>query len=213
MEEAESMYLAGADGRLSLVRKKWGLWEAIEPFMRFPSLGHMFSAASEYIFGHFQHAGKTMGLAAFGDAAAFPDPFIEHQGDDLVIDTTWLTMLPPRSSLPAHLDPVCRDLAAKVHERERRLEISFRTWPTVTSLHADTEVRRGMAAQTRHCCASRTGHRIELSSFDYGLLRLVDAERTIADIAAAAGADAAEATAAIDSLRQRGVLSLAAPRP
>lgn len=502
MEESESMYLAGADGRLNLVRKKWGLSEAIEPFTRFASLGHMFSAASEYIFGHFQHAGKTMGLAAFGDAAAFPDPFIDYQGDDLVIDTTWVTRLPPRSSRPAHLDPVCRDLAAKVqseleraivhlctvlhratgatelalsggvglnsvangmivertpfdrlfvtpaagdsgvaigaalyghhqltgslpgwktphnyhgqpypdaavvdaiaensaflrtervadvakaaaadlaagrivgwfeggsefgpralghrsiicdprpagmrdllnervkfrepfrpyaasvlaeHTRDyfgaqaddpfmmtvvpvrpdkaslisnvvhadgtcriqtvdygykgayRRLIENFyeltglplilntsfniRGEPIVetpqdaircflgcnldalyaggvritriddgtgtpsgdlvphladgTSLHADTEVRRGMAAQTRYCCASRTGHRIELSPFDYGLLRLVDAERTIADIAVAAGADAAEAIAAIDSLRKRGVLSLATPR-
>lgn len=120
MEESESMYVVGSDGQLQLVRKKWGLWEAIEPFTRFPSLGHMFSAASEYIFGHFQHAGKTMGLAAYGDAAAFPEPFIEYQGDDLAIDTTWVTRLPPRSAEPAQLDPVCRNLAAKVQQELER---------------------------------------------------------------------------------------------
>ncbi|MEE1736684.1 carbamoyltransferase C-terminal domain-containing protein [Streptomyces sp. BE147] len=116
MEEAESMYAVGEDGSLELVRKKWGLWDSMKPFMRFPSLGHMFSAASQYIFGHFQHAGKTMGLAPYGDASAFPEPFIEYDGDDLVFDTTWVTKLPPRSDLPAHLDPICRNLAAKVQE-------------------------------------------------------------------------------------------------
>lgn len=114
MEESWSAYSADGDGDVHIVEKQWGLWEAETPYMRFPSLGHMFSAASEYIFGHMQHAGKTMGLAPYGDASRFPDPVIEYGPDGLTIDTEWITRLPERSSLPAHVDPVCRDLAAKV---------------------------------------------------------------------------------------------------
>jgi carbamoyltransferase len=114
MEESESMYSVGDAGELSIIRKTWGLWEAAEPFTRFPSLGHMFSAASEYIFGHMQHAGKTMGLAPYGDASFFPDPIISYTGDGLVIDTEWIRTVPPRSADPAHLDPICRNMAAKV---------------------------------------------------------------------------------------------------
>ncbi len=50
MEEAESLYVARG-GDLSVVVKRWGLWDAGRPFLRFPSLGHMYSMASQYIFG------------------------------------------------------------------------------------------------------------------------------------------------------------------
>jgi carbamoyltransferase len=123
MEEAESMFRVSNDRELDLVYKRWGLWESTYPYMRFPSLGHMFSVASEYIFGHVQHAGKTMGLAPYGDAAAYPDPIIEYTSDGLVIDTEWITRLPPRSAKPAHLDQVCRDVAAKVQEELERAVI------------------------------------------------------------------------------------------
>ncbi len=120
MEESESMYVVDEVGELTLVRKRWGLWASSEPFLRFPSLGHMYSMASEYIFGHMQHAGKTMGLAPYGDASRFPDPFIEYAADRLVIDTDWITKVPPRSSEPAHLDAICRDMAAKVQAELER---------------------------------------------------------------------------------------------
>ncbi|HEX8080493.1 MAG TPA: carbamoyltransferase C-terminal domain-containing protein [Jatrophihabitans sp.] len=120
MEESESMYVVGDDDELRLVRKRWGLWSSSDPFLRFPSLGHMYSVASEYIFGHMMHAGKTMGLAPYGDASRFPDPIIEYTPDGLLIDTDWITKVPPRSSEPAHLDAICRDMAAKVQvELER----------------------------------------------------------------------------------------------
>ena len=120
MEESESMYVVGADNDLMLVRKRWGLWSSSDPFLRFPSLGHMYSVASEYIFGHMMHAGKTMGLAPYGDASRFPDPIIEYTPDGLAIDTEWITKIPPRSSEPAHLDAICRDMAAKVQAELER---------------------------------------------------------------------------------------------
>lgn len=120
MEESESMYLVDDDGDLALVRKRWGLWSSMDPFLRFPSLGHMYSVASEYIFGHMRHAGKTMGLAPYGDASRFPDPIIEYTPDGLLIDTDWITKVPPRSSEPAHLDAICRDMAAKVQAELER---------------------------------------------------------------------------------------------
>jgi carbamoyltransferase len=120
MEESESMYVVDEDDELTLVRKRWGLWASSDPFLRFPSLGHMYSVASEYIFGHMQHAGKTMGLAPYGDASRFPDPFIEYTADGLVIDTEWITKVPSRSSEPAHLDAICRDMAAKVQAELER---------------------------------------------------------------------------------------------
>jgi len=114
MEEAESSYQIGTDGEITLIEKRWGLWEASAPLVRFPSLGHMYSAASQYIFGHIDHSGKTMGLAAYGDVSFFPEPIVHCESEGLTIDTHWSTRLPPRSSLPAHLDPVCRNIAAKV---------------------------------------------------------------------------------------------------
>ena len=113
MEEAQTTYVF-SDGTFSLDTKRWALWEAQEPLFRFASLGHMYSSASIYIFGHMQHAGKTMGLAPFGDASAFPDPIISFDGDEVVIDTTWTARLPPRSATPPQHDQVCTDLAAKV---------------------------------------------------------------------------------------------------
>src|SRR5450755_1000032 len=120
MEESESMYVVDDSGELALVRKRWGLWDSSDPFLRFPSLGHMYSVASEYIFGHMMHAGKTMGLAAYGDASRFPEPLIEYTADGLVIDTEWITKLPPRSAEPAHRDEICRDVAAKVQAELER---------------------------------------------------------------------------------------------
>jgi carbamoyltransferase len=112
MEEAESSYSL-VDGELSLVAKRWARWEAYQPYYRFASLGHMFSMASQYIFGHMHHAGKTMGLAPYGDPGAF-DPFVKIESDGITVDTTWCLDLPTRSDRPAELDRTCRNLAARV---------------------------------------------------------------------------------------------------
>lgn len=115
MEEAESFYIVRG-GTIELVEKRWGLWDASRPYYRFPSLGHLFSMASQYIFGHMNHAGKTMGLAPFGDASSLPDPIVTCTASGIDVRTDWILELPPRSDVPAHLDPVCRDLAAKVQD-------------------------------------------------------------------------------------------------
>ena len=114
MEEAESLFFA-RNGDIELVDKRWGLWEASKPFyFRFPSLGHLYSMASQYIFGHWVHAGKTMGLAPYGDPMAIPGQLIKYTPSGLEVDTEWVTRLPQRSNQPAHLDKLCCDLAAKV---------------------------------------------------------------------------------------------------
>ena len=121
MEEAESLYRIG-DGGIEMLSKRWAFWQAGQPYFRFASLGHMYSMASQYIFGHFTHAGKTMGLAAFGDPDALPDPIVDLSGPEMTLDTLWVTKLPPRSDLPAEQDEVCRNVAAKVQaELERAI--------------------------------------------------------------------------------------------
>jgi carbamoyltransferase len=114
MCEAESLYIVDRN-QIEVVAKTWSLWHSSSPFYKFESLGHMYSMASQYIFGHWRHAGKTMGLAAYGDASRFPNPIIQRRPDgEAAIDTSWIECLPPRSELPAEQDPVCRDIAAKV---------------------------------------------------------------------------------------------------
>jgi carbamoyltransferase len=113
MEETESSF-ALAGGSLELVGRRWGLWDAQRPYFRFPSLGHMYSVASQYIFGHWVHAGKTMGLAPYGDPHALPEPIVSYGEDGIAVDTEWPLRLPPRSDLPAHLDSTCQNVAAKV---------------------------------------------------------------------------------------------------
>lgn len=136
MEEAESQYVV-RDGKMEVVSKRWAAWEASEPYYRFASLGHMFSMASQYIFGHMAHAGKTMGLAPYGDASAFPEPFIDLRDGEMRIDTAWVTRLPPRTAAPAHLDRTCVDLAAKVQEEVERAALHL-----VEQLHDSTGLDR-----------------------------------------------------------------------
>jgi carbamoyltransferase len=113
MEEAESSFKL-LDGEIDLVERRWALWAGAIPSFRFPSLGHMFTAASKYIFGSATAAGKTMGLAPYGDASTFPEPIVSYGADGISVDTEWMLDLPPRSKQPAHLDGICRDVAAKV---------------------------------------------------------------------------------------------------
>ncbi|HRA45037.1 MAG TPA: carbamoyltransferase C-terminal domain-containing protein [Phycicoccus sp.] len=119
MDEAETWFVA-RDGKIELIRKVWGAWKATSPMYRFPSLGHMYSAASQYIFGHFQHAGKTMGLAPFGDASRHPGDFVHLTDDGVLVDTDWMNGLPRRSDKPANLDDDCLNLAAKVQAELER---------------------------------------------------------------------------------------------
>ncbi|WP_442505054.1 carbamoyltransferase family protein [Novipirellula sp. SH528] len=119
MAEAMSTYVAHGQC-IELVEKTWARWGPSDDYLRFPSLGHMYSMASQYIFGHWKYAGKTMGLASYGDPTSFPEPFIEADGSQVIVRTDWPLTLPPRSELPAHRDKTCCDVAAKVQSELER---------------------------------------------------------------------------------------------
>ena len=124
MEEAESMFIVTADNTIEVARRRWGLWDSRYPHMQFPSLGHMFSMAAEYIFGHWQHAGKVMGLAPYGDPNALVGDIVTYDAaGNQVIDTSWVTRLRPRSNLQAIDDEICRNVAAKVQAEVERAVI------------------------------------------------------------------------------------------
>jgi carbamoyltransferase len=135
-EESHSTYTVSGDD-LTVVAKSWGEWEASSPYYRFPSLGHMFSMASQYIFGSMHHAGKTMGLAPFGNAAAIPGPFVTPTPAGVDVRTDWIHDLPPRSDLPPLEDRWCVDLAAKV-----QLELEGAVRHLVAQLHEQTGLTR-----------------------------------------------------------------------
>lgn len=114
MEEAETLYLFRS-GKISVIEKRWGLWHSSEPYYRFPSIGHMFSIASQYIFGKWVHAGKTMGLAPYGDSSAMPFKIITHTDNGLAVDVDWVLNFPkPKYDQPVHEVKLKRDMAAKV---------------------------------------------------------------------------------------------------
>lgn len=132
MDESETWFVARS-GEIELVRKVWGRWEATSPLYRFPSLGHMYSAASQFIFGHFQHAGKTMGLASFGDPSRHAGEFLTLTDEGVVVNTDWMNELPRRSQRPAEVDDACIHLAAKVQSELERAMLHI-----CVKLHAGT---------------------------------------------------------------------------
>ena len=115
MDEAYSLYHF-RDGNIRLLEKQWELWHSSEPYFRFPSLGHMFSLASQYIFNGWVHAGKTMGLAPYGDSSKIPFQIITKT-DKLNIDVDWILKFPkPEYELPVEKVQLKCDIAAKVQE-------------------------------------------------------------------------------------------------
>ncbi|MDQ1353393.1 MAG: carbamoyltransferase [Acidobacteriota bacterium] len=119
VDEADAIFVI-RNGAIELVEKRWGLWQASDPYFRFPSLGHMFSLASQYIFGSLDswvHAGKTMGLAPYGDPDALPFRIVKKIDNQLDIDPNWILKLPKRvEDVPVHEVKIYRDIAAKVQK-------------------------------------------------------------------------------------------------
>jgi carbamoyltransferase len=114
MEEAETIFFV-RKGNITLVDKRWGLWHSSEPYYRFPSLGHMFTIASQYIFDAWIEAGKTMGLAPYGDSNALPFKIIGKTDKGLTVDVDWILKFPnPTHDLPVHQVKLKCDIAAKV---------------------------------------------------------------------------------------------------
>lgn len=114
MEEAETLYKFSYEN-IEVIEKRWGLWHSSEPYYRFPSLGHMFSMASQYIFGDWIHAGKVMGLAPYGDSNELKFEIVKKIEKTLEVDVDWILKLPkPTYDRPVHTEKLKCDLAAKV---------------------------------------------------------------------------------------------------
>jgi carbamoyltransferase len=86
----ETVSIYGYDGTLHTVRKHLGSW--ITPrqtgMPTFGSLGGMFSAVSQQIFGDASEAGKVMGLAPYGVPTIPSSDFVEFDGTQLAFPTT-----------------------------------------------------------------------------------------------------------------------------
>jgi carbamoyltransferase len=123
--EALSAYYFGESEPPSLLMKQWGEWkENSRDRLRFPSLGHMYGAAAQHIFGSWHHAGKVMGLAPYGNPQALKHlKLIELTDDGVLVDAEWMLALPPiqHTNHPEN-DPAARDIAALVQEQ---LEIAM----------------------------------------------------------------------------------------
>lgn len=120
MEEAETAF-AVRDGEIHVLNKRWGAWEALDPYFRFPSLGHLYSTVCQYVFGHrdaWVHAGKIMGLAPYGDASRLSIRMLAIQEDEHKYNLDWIYALPHPSESGKAIEqtPVKCDLAAVVQE-------------------------------------------------------------------------------------------------
>ena len=128
MEEAETIFYV-VDDDIHLLYRRWGLWiEKCRERYRFDSLGHMYSAVSQYIFGHWTHGGKTMGLASYGDPQSVPFDIVSIEDGAIKIDTSWPFKLPNQIIDKSNIEKKyhthqCRNLAAKVqYELEKALQ-------------------------------------------------------------------------------------------
>lgn len=133
-EEAESYYYA-KDGRIEPVLKRFCAWKGkpgMTPFEvksshRFPSLGHMYSLATDYIFGGWTFAGKTMALAAYGKET-FSWPIV-HLGDDgqLDVDVSFIDKFGTPWNLRDGFQE-CADLAYKVQKEYEDALVHQANW-------------------------------------------------------------------------------------
>jgi len=117
--EALSMYTFNAASGIEILVKQWGMWrENSGRRYRFPSLGHMYSLAAQHLFGDWQHAGKVMGLAPYGDSQALDLEIVRLTEEGVEVDPDWiLTLPPPDTDLPPEQDPLARNLAARIQAR------------------------------------------------------------------------------------------------
>lgn len=129
-DEAETIF-AVHDGRIDLVRKRWGVWKASTPYFRFPSLGHAYAVACQHIYGNvggWQHAGKVMGLAPLGEINSDMPPMVTYSPTGFEFDLEWFRRLPVVDENPEYWkDPARRNIAARAqHDLEAGLLNWFR---------------------------------------------------------------------------------------
>lgn len=137
-DEAESVFMV-CGGELKLVHKRWGIWESSTPYFRFPSLGHVYSVASQHIFGEVRgwiYAGKVMGLAPYGRL----DSTIPRAVDEARrFDLGWAYRLPKLEHCEEYwADPARQDIAARVQDD---LESALTAWfRNLSSTHRSPKV-------------------------------------------------------------------------
>lgn len=90
-EACESLSIFYINGdTIEVIHKDWGIWVENTPQrFRFPSLGHMYSWASQIIFGDWTHAGKVMGLAPYGNYKYLDFDIVKLQKMGIDVDTDW----------------------------------------------------------------------------------------------------------------------------
>lgn len=136
-DEADSVYVA-AGGHLRAVHRRWGEWRSVEPYFRFPSLGHMYAVATQYIFqsaASWVHAGKVMGLAPYGDAARFDFPLVRFADGRFAFDLDWVYRLPEQGPIRPDYwtDLVKTAVAAKVQNELEVALLAYLRWVRQTT--------------------------------------------------------------------------------
>lgn len=95
----------------------------------FQSLGGMYSAVADQIFGDASEAGHVMGLAPYGAATIPPSEFFAFEGDDLMFKDAVCARFPDAERWPARQEDY-QNLSASVQAalEEAILEIADRLW-------------------------------------------------------------------------------------
>jgi carbamoyltransferase len=106
------------NGRLELLQRRWGVWSASTPHFRFPSLGHFYAAAAQYIFGNVRswvYAGKVMGLAPFGKNPSGLPSAMAYENGEFQFDLEWVRRLPKVEDRSDYWnDPLRQDIAGRI---------------------------------------------------------------------------------------------------
>lgn len=117
------------NGRLELLQRRWGVWSASTPHFRFPSLGHSYAVAAQYIFGNVRswiYAGKVMGLAPYSKNPDHLPSVMAYRNGEFWFDLEWVRRLPKVEDRSDYWnDPLCQDIAGRV---QLDLEDSLLGW-------------------------------------------------------------------------------------
>jgi len=133
-EEAESYYY-GHDGKVEPVKKRFCSWDKtpgmlsyeVKSSHRFPSLGHTYSLVSDYIFGNWVHAGKTMALAAFGKNVHSGHIVTKGMNGELNIDQAFMNSFKTPWNIQYDFQE-CANLASYVQKEYEEALIHQANW-------------------------------------------------------------------------------------
>ena len=100
--EAETYYHYGDDGLAQIYQRAAPLSRDGMGFHGFQSIGALYSVVSSYLFGHWNHCGKVMGLAPYGTRSPFDQPLITKNRPELEIDLSFRERLTDSPCLNDH---------------------------------------------------------------------------------------------------------------